>query len=63
MNQKIYAFIAWDGEDDEKIVFLCKTEELAEKLRDNYNKQGWDHTRIDEMTLYDSLLDAEGWLI
>ena len=63
-NEKVYAFIAWDDEDDEKVVFLCKTQELADQLQDNYNKHGqWDHTKVETMKVYDSLLDAEGWLI
>ena len=62
-RNKVYAFIAWDDEDDEKIVFLCKTEELAEKLMNNYKKAEWEHTNIQEMEVYESLEGAEGWTI
>ena len=58
MNEKVYAFIAWDDEDDEKVIFLCKTQELAEKVQDIYSKHGcswWDHTKIREMTLHETL--------
>ena len=63
MNEKVYAFIAWDDGDDEKVVFLCKTEELAEKLMNNYKKAEWEHTNIQEMEVYESLEGAEGWTI
>lgn len=64
MDEKVYAFVVWDDEDDGKVVFLCKTKELAEKLKDNYDKYGqWDHTKIKEMAVCDSLVRAKGWLI
>ena len=55
-KNKVYAFIAWDEGDDNKIIFLCSTEELAKKLQDNHNKYGmWGHTKIKEMVVYNSV--------
>ena len=55
-KNKVYAFIAWDEGDDNKIIFLCSTEELAKKLQDNHNKHGmWGHTKIKEMVVYNSV--------
>jgi hypothetical protein len=62
-RNKVYAFIAWDDGDDEKVVFLCKTEELAEKLMNNYKKAEWEHTNIQEMEVYETVEGAEGWTI
>lgn len=63
-RMKVYAFIAWDDGDDDKIVFLCSTEELAKELQDNHNKHDmWDHTKIKEMVVHDSYDSLEGWYI
>ena len=62
-NEKVYAFIAWDDCDDRKVVFLCKTKELAEKLMENHKKAGWENTTVQEMCVYESLEKAEGGVI
>lgn len=63
MNEKVYMFVAWDNEDDEKVVFLCKTEEVAGELMERYKKAGWDHTYVRKMEVCESLKEAEGWTI
>ena len=63
MTEKVYAFIAWDNGDDEKVVFLCKTAEIADKLMENYKKAGWEHTNMQEMKINESLEDIDGGLI
>ena len=62
-TETVYAFIAWDEGDEEKVIFLCKSEEMAEQLKKNYKKSGYTHTKIEEIPIYESLDDAEGWLI
>ena len=62
-SETVYAFIAWDDDDEQKVVFLCKSEEMAEELKENFDKNGYDHTKIEEIPIYESLNDAEGWLI
>jgi len=62
-SETVYAFIAWDDDDEQKVVFLCKSEEMAEQLKENYKKSGYTHTKIEEIPIYESLNDAEGWLI
>ena len=62
--KKVYAFISWDDKDDMKLMYLCKTKELAEKMKDNYIKHvSWVNTKIQEFIVYDSLEGAEGYLI
>ena len=63
MSEKIYAFIAWDDCDDRKVVFLCKTKELAKTLMENHKKAGWENTTVQEMCVYESLEKAEGGVI
>ena len=61
--ESVHMFIAWDDGDDKKVVFLCRTPELAEQLQEKYKKGKWDHTVVEEIKIYDSLIDAEGWPI
>ena len=56
-------FVASDDAYNKKVVFLCKTEELAEKLKENYKKAAWKHTIVEELDVYESLEGAEGWPI
>ena len=61
--ESVYMFVAWDDGDEKKVVFLCETPELAEQLQEKYKRGRWDHTVVEEMVVYDSLIDAEGWSI
>ena len=64
MSEKVYAFIAWDDDYLEKTIFLCRTEELAKKLRKEYTEREFpDHTLIKELKIHESLDDAVagGW--
>ena len=63
MSKKVYMFLAWDNEDEKKIVFLCKTEKLAEELLVNYRNAIYEHAEIREMKIFESLDGAEGVLI
>ena len=64
MVERVYAFISWDDKDDMKLIYLCKTKELAEKMKDNYSKHvSWGNTKIQELIVHNSLKGAEGCLI
>jgi hypothetical protein len=63
-NEKVYALVCWqEATKDEKIIFLFKTEELAEKLKEKYKDNGWKHVNIEEMEIYETINEAEGWTI
>ena len=63
MTEKVYAFIAWDDEDEKKLVFLCKTQKIASELSTDYKNYVYKHTEIREMKICESFDGAQGWTI
>jgi hypothetical protein len=63
MVKKVYVLLAWDNEDEKKLVFLCKTQKIASELSTDYKNYVYKHTEIREMKICESFDGARGQII
>ncbi len=63
MSEEVYLFIAWDSGDERRVVLVAKTKEVAEEIEKMYKKNGWEHTEVRFVHVYDKVCGSVGILV